>query len=454
MQLVILAGGKGTRLGLTDIPKPMCPIAGKPLLERQIELAKTYGFDEIFILSGHLAHVISDYFGDGSRWGVKIHHIVEDKPLGTAGALKLIENKLAENFMVIYGDVVMDFDMQAMLAFANRMPAVATLLVHPNNHPYDSDLLQIDSRGRVTALLPKPHPDGLIYHNLVNAAVYVFNKKILSYIAADTAQDFGKDIFPRLLQAGETLRAYHSAEYVKDMGTKDRLPVICADVESGKVSRLNKKNARPAVFLDRDGVLNRDMDKAPRAENFELLPGVSEAVRLLNQSDYLSIVVTNQPMIAKGFVTFHDVDEVHKRLETELGNEKAYLDGIYFCPHHPEKGFPGEVAELKIDCGCRKPKPGKENLLGVEGIDAQTLYTLLQNAGVSVQKEAAGENVRRITKLDFFEDGLSGGADAANKRALLLKRLGLPSYLTANALLEVINSMMTYEEYQTFIKQL
>ena len=142
------------------------------------------------------------------------------------------------------------------------------------------------------------------------------------------------------------------------MGTKDRLPVICADVKSGKVSRLNKKNARPAVFLDRDGVLNRDMDKAPRAENFELLPGVSEAVRLLNQSDYLSIVVTNQPMIAKGFVTFHDVDEVHKRLETELGNEKAYLDGIYFCPHHPEKGFPGEVAELKIDCGCRKPKPG------------------------------------------------------------------------------------------------
>lgn len=144
MQLVILAGGKGTRLGLTDIPKPMCPIAGKPLLERQIELAKTYGFDEIFILSGHLAHVISDYFGDGSRWGIKIHHIVEDKPLGTAGALKLIENKLAENFMVIYGDVVMDFDMQAMLAFANQMPAVATLLVHPNNHPYDSDLLQIE----------------------------------------------------------------------------------------------------------------------------------------------------------------------------------------------------------------------------------------------------------------------------------------------------------------------
>lgn len=102
----------------------------------------------------------------------------------------------------------------------------------------------------------------------------------------------------------------------------------------------------------------------------------------------------------------------------------------------------------------RKERPGKENLLGVEGIDAQTLYALLQKAGVSVQKETAEDDARRITKLDFFEDGLSGGPDAAKKRALLLKHLGLPSYLTANALLEVINSMMTYEAYRQFIEAL
>ena len=355
MQLVILAGGKGTRLGLTDIPKPMCPVAGKPLLERQIELAKDYGIDEVFILSGHLASV----FGDGSKFGVKIHHVVEPFPLGTAGSLKLLQGRLKDRFMVFYGDVVMDFNLTAFQNFDAEDPLSAgTLLVHPNNHPYDSDLVETDRNGNITGFLAKPHAPDLLYRNLTNAAVYILSPEVLNYIEEAKMQDFGKDIFPRLLQAGETLRAYHSAEYVKDMGTKDRLPVICADVESGKVSRLNKKNARPAVFLDRDGVLNRDMDKAPRAENFELLPRVSEAVRLLNQSDYLSIVVTNQPMIAKGFVTFHDVDEVHKRLETELGNEKAYLDGIYFCPHHPEKGFPGEVAELKIDCGCRKPKPG------------------------------------------------------------------------------------------------
>lgn len=102
----------------------------------------------------------------------------------------------------------------------------------------------------------------------------------------------------------------------------------------------------------------------------------------------------------------------------------------------------------------RKERPGKENLLGVEGIDAQTLYALLQKAGVSVQKETAGDDARRITKLDFFEDGLSGGPDAAKKRALLLRHLGLPSYLTTNALLEVINSMMTYEAYRQFIEAL
>lgn len=358
MQLVILAGGKGTRLGLTDIPKPMCPIAGKPLLERQIELARDFGIDEIFILSGHLAHVISDYFGDGSKWGVKIHHVVEPYPLGTAGCLHLLDGRLKGRFMVFYGDVVMDFDLKAFQDFDRNYDSIGTILVHPNNHPYDSDLVETDAEKTVTAMLPKPHPEGLVYHNLVNAAVYIFSSRVLDYIEQGVASDFGKDVLPRLLVAGQTIKAYHTAEYIKDMGTKDRLPKICADVESGKVSRLNRKNKRPAVFLDRDGVINVDMDKNPRAADFKLLPGVAEAVSKINASGYLSIVVTNQPMIAKGFVSREEVEQTNKTMETRLGEERAYLDGIYFCPHHPEKGFPGEVPELKIECDCRKPKIG------------------------------------------------------------------------------------------------
>ncbi len=358
MQLVILAGGKGTRLGLTNIPKPMCDIAGKPLLERQIELAKSYGITEIFLLEGYLAEAISEYFRDGSRFGVKIHHIIEQEPLGTAGALSLLKKELKERFMVFYGDVVMDFDIKAMQNFDKTHGGCATLLVHPNNHPYDSDLLETDKDNKITAFLPKPHPEGMVYRNLVNAAIYILSPKIFDYIEDNKMQDFGKDIFPRMLNCGEQIFAYHSAEYIKDMGTKDRLPQIYKDVKDGKVAKQNKRNARPAIFLDRDGVLIKDMDKSPTVKNFEMLPKTAEAVRKINQSGFLSIVITNQPMIAKGFVSFEDVEEVHKTLETALGQEKAYLDGIYYCPHHPEKGFPGERTELKIDCSCRKPKIG------------------------------------------------------------------------------------------------
>lgn len=358
MQLVILAGGKGTRLGLTDIPKPMCQIDGKPLLERQIELAVSYGIKEVFLLEGHLANVIQDYFGDGSRYGIKIHHIVEEKPLGTAGCLRLIKDKLNDRFLVFYGDVVMDFDIESFIEFDNEKNSLGSLLVHPNNHPYDSDLIKTDEENNVVKILSKPHPDGLVYNNSVNAAVYILSPKIIDFIEDGISQDFGKNIFPKVLESGETLRAYRSAEYIKDMGTKDRLPSICEDVRNGKVSRLNKKNKRAAIFLDRDGVLNEDMDSRPLAENLKLLPNVVEAVKIINKSDFLSIVVTNQPMIAKGFVTKDEVERANAKLETLLGYEHAFLDAIYYCPHHPEKGFEGEIPELKIDCDCRKPKTG------------------------------------------------------------------------------------------------
>lgn len=359
MQLVILAGGKGTRLGLTDIPKPMCPIAGKPVLEYQIELAKRYGITEIFLLTGYLAHVIKDYFGDGSKWGVKIHHIVEDKPLGTAGGFNLLRDKLEDKFLVFYGDIVMDFDISSFVKFNNiNTDPIATLLVHPNNHPYDSDLVEINSSNKVTHFLSKPHPDNLSYKNLVNSAVYIFSKKILDFIQPDIPQDFGKDILPKVLESGGNIYAYNSSEYIKDMGTPDRLAQISQDLKNGKVFLLNKKNKRRAIFLDRDGVICKDMDTKPFVNNFQLLPRVSAAIKLINESNYLSVVVTNQPMIAKGFITREQVEETNKVMETKLGSEQTFLDAIYLCPHHPDKGFEGEISELKIDCECRKPKPG------------------------------------------------------------------------------------------------
>ncbi len=359
MQLVIIAGGKGTRLGLSDIPKPMVKIEGKPLLEHQIELAKRFGINEIFILSGHLAHIIEDYFKSGAAWGVKIHHIVEPYPLGTAGALILLDDKIKERFMVFYGDIIMDFDIESFINFdAEVKNSIGTAIVHPNDHPYDSDLLELDKKNNVTRVLSKPHKEGEYYQNLVNAAVYIFSPKIFDYIKKGAPQDFGKDILGQIVDKGEILRGYKSAEYIKDMGTHKRFREVEEDFKSGKVARLNKKNKRPCIFLDRDGVINKNMDKTPTAEGFKLLPDVIEAIKKINKSDYLAVVVTNQPMIAKGFTTFDEVELVHKKMQTLLGAQGAYLNGIYYCPHHPDSGFAGEVEELKIDCDCRKPKAG------------------------------------------------------------------------------------------------
>lgn len=307
---------------------------------------------------GKLANVIEEYFEDGSKFGVKIHHVVEPYPLGTAGSLKLLDGKLNDRFLVFYGDVVMDFDIASFIEFDKQYDSIGTTIIHPNDHPYDSDLLEINKNNKVTKVLPKPHQNGEYYQNLVNAAVYIFSPKIFQYIEEGVSQDFGKHILSKVVEAGETLIGYKTPEYIKDMGTADRFEAVKNDFLTGKVARLNKQNKRPCIFLDRDGVINKDMDSKPLCKDFELLDGVAEAIKSINKSDYLSVVVTNQPMIAKGFVTFEEVENTHKKMETLLGEQHAYLNGIYYCPHHPEKGFDGEIKELKIDCECRKPKAG------------------------------------------------------------------------------------------------
>lgn len=359
MKAVIIAGGKWTRLGLTDIPKPMVQVAGKPILQWQIELAKRYGLDDIIILSGHLGQVIVDYFGDGSKFWVKIQHIIEQVPLGTAGAVKQLESLLTERFFVFYGDTIMDIDLQKMMDFDKEYPeSLWTLLVHPNNHPHDSDLVESDVQWIIKAFHSKPHPEWVYYHNLVNAALYILDPKVFDYIEPDISSDFWKHIFPKIVQDGQMMWAYKTHEYIKDMWTLERLQQVENDILSWKVARLNMQNKQKAIFLDRDGVLNEEVDNLSHIDDLHILPWTAEGLKTINKSEYLALVVTNQPMIAKGFLKETELDEIHKKLESEIGKEWAYLDDIYYCPHHPDRWFEGEIPELKIDCDCRKPKTG------------------------------------------------------------------------------------------------
>ena len=151
---------------------------------------------------------------------------------------------------------------------------------------------------------------------------------------------------------------YDSPEYVKDMGTPERFKQVSEDFASGVVEAKNLSHKQKAIFLDRDGTINKYKGFLRDINDLELEDGASDAVKAINGSGYLAVVVTNQPVIARGEVTVSELNEIHNKLETLLGGDGAYIDGIYYCPHHPDKGFEGEIPALKFDCDCRKPKPG------------------------------------------------------------------------------------------------
>ena len=358
---VILAGGKGIRLkSLTKkVPKPMIKIGRLPILEHQINLLKKYGTKEIIILTYHLSEVIENYFKNGNKWGVKITYLKERKPLGTTGGLKEkeIENKLKKDFIISYGDVMIDMDIARLLAFHKEKNSACTLVLHPNDHPDDSDLVEINESQRIIAFHPKPHLNNKYFRNLVNAGLYVMSPKVLKYIKKGVKADFGKNIFPKIVKK-EKLYGYLTVEYLKDVGTPARLTEVRKDYQSGKIARLNRKNKRRAIFLDRDGTINEATDDIYKIEDFKLLPKAAKAIKKINDSEFLAIVITNQPVVAKGLCSIEELTEIHKKMETLLGKERAKLDATYYCPHHPNKGFTGENLDYKIKCDCRKPKIG------------------------------------------------------------------------------------------------
>jgi D,D-heptose 1,7-bisphosphate phosphatase len=359
MKAVILAGGKGTRLAeyTREIPKPMLQIGGKSIIEHQIDLLIKYQVREIIILVNYLKDVIINHFGDGSTNNINIRYFEETKPLGTVGGLKEVENWLEEDFFVLYGDVMINMDLQRLADFHSQRSSQCTLVLHPNNHPYDSDLVETDSTGKIISFHPKPH-DGLqYYHNLVNAGVYIFSPDILKYLEKGKKADFGREVFPKIFR-DMRMYGYKTSEYLKDMGTPERWEEVSHDYKTGKIFQFNYENPQQAIFLDRDGVLNVEKSFISQPEDLELYDFAPEAIQKINESQYLNVVVTNQSVIARNLCTLEELDTIHKKLETDLGRQHAYLDALYFCPHHPDKGYPEERVEYKIECDCRKPKPG------------------------------------------------------------------------------------------------
>ena len=367
MKVVIMAGGRGTRITsvASDIPKPMIKIGDKPVLEHELECLRSQGFTDIIITVSHLGHIIMDYFGDGSKvspvtgkpFGVHIEYYFEKEPLGNAGALFKIKEKLTEDFLLLNADALFDVDFNRFVDYHRQHGALVTLFAHANDHPYDSGLLVVDKDNYVQQWLTKEDARPQYYRNIVNGGLHVLSPKVLDVEINTPKVDLDRQILKPLAGTGKML-CYNSPEYAKDMGTPERYYAACEDYKSGKIQGKNLRNKQKAIFLDRDGTINKYVGYLRTPEQFELLDGVGEAIRKINLSGYLAIVVTNQPVIARGDVTVDGLQQIHNKMETMLGKEGAYLDGVYYCPHHPDKGFAGEVEELKIVCECRKPKAG------------------------------------------------------------------------------------------------
>lgn len=377
MKVIIMAGGKGTRIASikSDVPKPMIEICGNPILQWQIENLKACGLTDITLVIGYLGKVIKDYFQDGSRFGVNISYFEEDHPLGTAGAL--FKMNLTDDFLLMCGDVIVNVDFNRFIDFHRQHRAWASLMAHPNGHPYDSSLL-------VTEILPPQMEGGLptdthrvvrwmnkederlYYKNRVNAGIEIISPELLRETKLHLVPrhpetpdkiDLDRDVLKPNIASGRIF-AYDTSEYIKDMGTPDRYYETEKDMLSGKVRARNLSQKQKAIFLDRDGTINKYVGFLTKSQDFELLLGAAEAIRTINHSGYLAIVVSNQPVIARGDCTFEELQTIHDRMETLLGKEGAFVDAIYYCPHHPDKGFKGERPAYKIDCGCRKPKAG------------------------------------------------------------------------------------------------
>ena len=412
MKTILMAGGRGTRIAelFPDIPKPLIPVAGMPILEREIRSLSAQGFKDIILTVGYLADKIIAYFGDGSQFGAKIDYFVEESPLGNAGALFRLREKIGdEPFLLLNADAAFDVDFNRMVAFHKNHGGLVTLFTHPNSHPYDSGLIFADENGHVEKWLAKEDERPQWYDNRVNAGLHVIDSKVLDIglksleINKESGFPQGKvDLDRQILKplcGSNMMFCYDSPEYVKDMGTPERFHQVEADYKNGVVQAKNLTNKQKAIFLDRDGTINKYVGFLRNIDDFELIEGVAEAIKLINQSGYLAIVVTNQPVIARGEVTWDELNEIHKKMATLLGKEGAYVDGIYICPHHPDKGFEGERPEYKIDCDCRKPKPGLLLQAAKDfNIDLSESYMI----GDSHRDVEAGENagVKKSIKVE------------------------------------------------------
>ncbi len=223
MKGMILAAGEGQRLRpLTDhLPKPMLPIAGRPLLERTILHLRDCGVTDLAINLYYLPAAVIEHFGNGSRWGVRLRYSVEEKLMGSAGGVKRLQAFFDDTFMVYYGDVFTRADLRPMIAFHRRAGALATMGLYQVPDPWNRGIVQLDNSKTIIRFVEKP-PRDQVFSNLANAGIYILEPEVLDSIPAEQVYDFGHDVFPKMLAEGARIAGYVIEDTLIDIGLPEK----------------------------------------------------------------------------------------------------------------------------------------------------------------------------------------------------------------------------------------
>ncbi|MBV5341182.1 MAG: D-glycero-beta-D-manno-heptose 1,7-bisphosphate 7-phosphatase [Deltaproteobacteria bacterium] len=340
-QAVVLAGGMGTRLGekSRERPKPMQMVGGRPFLEYIIWNLKRHGVTDVLLSVGHLASVISDYFGDGYRHGVRISYMLEERPAGTAGALALCASALNKRFYFLNGDTLFDINFDDLALLAQKSQVIGALALR--------SVEDVSRYGEVIldgAVVKQFHEKQRPRSGLVSGGIAAFNREIVSYLPPPPCS-IERDVFPGLASKGQLLARGYDGFFL-DIGLPDTLEHAQTAIPAWK--------RKPAILLDRDGVLNIDNGYVCSPERFQWTTGAIDAVKAANDAGVLVLIITNQAGIARGYYSEGQFESFMQWINVQLRKQGAHLDGWYHCPHHPTHG----IAELKVECDCRKPQPG------------------------------------------------------------------------------------------------
>jgi D-glycero-D-manno-heptose 1,7-bisphosphate phosphatase len=338
-QAVFLVGGLGTRLRhLTqNTPKPLIAVNGAPFLDILIAEAARHGFDDILLLGGYLGQQMMNRYNGKMMRGARLHVLVEPEPLGTGGALRFAQPHLAENFLLANGDTFFDINLRALAAGMPRGGGVMALRKGVEGERF--------GRVRISdGVVQSFHAPSEKTQGAINGGIYALSRDIVARIGDSTVSLEGA-VFPLLTRDG-LLRGLEFDGYFVDIGIPEDLDRARAELPA--------RLTRPALFLDRDGVLNLEKSYLHKQADFEWMPGAREAIRLANDKGWFTFVVTNQAGVAHGYYEEPDIHALHAFMQEELAAVGAHIDAFEYCPHHPE----GLQGAYKKHCDRRKPGPG------------------------------------------------------------------------------------------------